>query len=100
MATDEVVESLWYVSQLLGEEERGLRELELLLPGATEPYVGAAAFRRPTGPGGEAVPVTRDRVSCCMFYTLRPAEICATCPRACAAGRTAERTTAVVAQAC
>ena len=99
MATDEIVESLRYVSQLLGEEERGLRELELLLPGATKPYVGAAAFRRPTGPDGEPAPVTRDRVSCCMFYTLRPADVCATCPRACATGRTAERATAMAAQA-
>ncbi|MFD7702629.1 (2Fe-2S)-binding protein [Streptomyces caelestis] len=99
MATDEIVESLRYVSQLLGEEERGLRELELLLPGATRPYVGAAAFRRPTGPDGEPAPATRDRVSCCMFYTLRPADICATCPRTCATERTAERATALVAQA-
>ncbi|MFC8419666.1 (2Fe-2S)-binding protein [Streptomyces sp. NPDC057236] len=99
MATDEIVESLRYVSQLLGEEERGLRELELLLPGATKPYVGAAAFRRPTGPDGEPAPVTRDRVSCCMFYTLRPADICATCPRTCAAGGTGKRATELVAQA-
>jgi hypothetical protein len=34
-----------------------------------------------------------------MFYTLRPADICATCPRTCATGRTAERVTAAVAQA-
>ncbi|MER5995269.1 (2Fe-2S)-binding protein [Streptomyces viridosporus] len=94
MATDEVVESLWYVGQLLGEEERALRELELLLPGATKPYVGAAAFRRLTGPGGEPVR-TRDRVSCCMFYTLRPEDICATCPRTCAT----ERAGRLVAQA-
>ncbi|MFF8033731.1 MULTISPECIES: (2Fe-2S)-binding protein [unclassified Streptomyces] len=99
-ATDEIVESLWYVSQLLGEEERGLAELELLLPGATKPYVGAATFRRPAGPsGGEPARATRDRVSCCMFYTLRPDDYCATCPRACATGRTAERATALTAQA-
>lgn len=88
MATDEIVESLRYVSQLLGEEERGLRELELLLPGATKPYVGAASFRRPAGPDGEPAAVTRERVSCCMFYTLRPEDVCATCPRTCATGRT------------
>ncbi|OSP39426.1 iron-sulfur protein, partial [Streptomyces sp. 13-12-16] len=99
MATDEIVESLRYVSQLLGEEERGLRELELLLPGTTKPYVGAAAFRRPTGPDGEPAPVTRDRVSCCMFYTLRPADICATCPRTCATGGTGKRASELVAQA-
>ncbi|GGW37763.1 hypothetical protein GCM10010340_14200 [Streptomyces griseoloalbus] len=94
MATDEIVESLRYVSQLLGEEERGLRELELLLPGATKPYVGAAAFRRPTGPDGKPAPATRERISCCMFYTLRPDDVCATCPRTCATGRTTATVTA------
>lgn len=91
MATDEIVESLWYVAGLLGEEERALRELELLLPGATKPYVGAVTFRRPSGPGGEFTAATRERVSCCMFYTLRPADVCATCPRTCAKERTGAR---------
>ncbi len=89
MATDEIVESLWYVAGLLGEEERALRELELLLPGATKPYVGAVTFRRPSGPGGGRR--HRERVSCCMFYTLRPADVCATCPRTCAKERTGAR---------
>ncbi len=99
MATDEIVESLWYVAQLLGEEERATRELELLLPGATKPYVGAAAFRRPAGPGGEPERATRDRVSCCMFYTLRPADMCATCPRTCDRNSVTGSATAVAAQA-
>lgn len=86
MVTDELVESLWYVARLLGEEERARHELELLLPGATKPYVGAAAFRDLTGPNGERVP-TRDRASCCMFYTVRPEDTCATCPRTCDADR-------------
>lgn len=88
MATDEVVEGLWYVAHLLGdgEQERARRELELLLPGATQPYVGSAAFRELTGPNGESLP-TRDRASCCMFYTLRPEDTCATCPRTCDADR-------------
>ncbi|MCX2924533.1 (2Fe-2S)-binding protein [Streptomyces sp. NEAU-W12] len=90
MATDEVVESLRYIGQLLGEEERALRELELLLPGATKPYVGSAGFRPVTGPGGEATH-TRDRISCCMFYTLRPDDVCATCPRTCGTGRVSEK---------
>ncbi|MBT2413812.1 (2Fe-2S)-binding protein [Streptomyces sp. ISL-12] len=80
MATDEVVEGLWYVAHLLGERDRARRELELLLPGATRPYVGTAAFRELTGPNGESLP-TRDRASCCMFYTLRPEDTCAACPR-------------------
>lgn len=90
MATDEIVESLRYIGHLLGEEERALRELELLLPGATEPYVGAAGFRRTTGPEGEPAH-TRDRISCCMFYTLRPEDICATCPRTCGSAKAVTR---------
>jgi hypothetical protein len=86
MATDETVESLWYIAQLLGEQQRARRELELLLPGATRPYVGSAAFRELTGPNGESLP-TRNRVSCCMFYTVRPEETCVTCPRTCDADR-------------
>lgn len=88
MATDEVVEGLWYVAHLFGdgEQERARRELELLLPGATRPYVGSAAFRELAGPHGEALP-TRDRASCCMFYTLRPEDTCPTCPRTCDADR-------------
>jgi hypothetical protein len=88
MVTDEIVEGLWYVAQLLGEGEqaRAQRELELLLPGSTKPYVGAAAFRQLTGPRGETLP-TRDRASCCMYYTLEPEDTCATCPRTCDADR-------------
>ncbi|MEU6479917.1 (2Fe-2S)-binding protein [Streptomyces sp. NPDC047017] len=89
MATDEIVEGLWYVAHLLGEQERAQHELELLLPGATRPYVGSAAFRELTGPDGEALP-TRDRASCCMFYTVRPEDTCATCPRTCDADRVAK----------
>ena len=63
-----------------------MRELELLLPGSTKPYVGTAAFRQLTGPDGEPLR-TRDRASCCMFYTLRPEDTCVTCPRTCDADR-------------
>ncbi|MFJ9852749.1 (2Fe-2S)-binding protein [Streptomyces sp. NPDC101150] len=86
MASDEIVEGLWYLGHLLGEESRAVAELERLLPGATAPYVGGAAFRTLTGPNGEALP-TRDRASCCMFYTLRPEDTCVTCPRTCDADR-------------
>ncbi|MET8471437.1 (2Fe-2S)-binding protein [Streptomyces sp. NPDC006422] len=95
MATDEIVESLWYVGHLLGEERRAMTDLETLLPGATKPYVGKAAFRELTGPEGQALP-TRDRASCCMFYTLRPEDTCVTCPRTCDADRI-ERLTATAA---
>ncbi|WP_393062153.1 (2Fe-2S)-binding protein [Streptomyces sp. LN549] len=86
MATDEVVEGLWYVAHLLGEERRAMAELEMLLPGTTKPYVGTAGFRELTGPDGQPLP-TRDRASCCMFYTVRPEDTCVTCPRTCDADR-------------
>ncbi|MGW1272946.1 (2Fe-2S)-binding protein [Streptomyces sp. NPDC002491] len=95
MVTDEIVEGLWYVAGLLGpgEHERARRELELLLPGATRPYVGSAAFRDLPGPGGTTLP-TRDRASCCLFYTVRPEDTCATCPRTCDADRVTKPTPA------
>ncbi|MFB7708064.1 (2Fe-2S)-binding protein [Streptomyces sp. NPDC056105] len=88
MATDEIVESLWYIAHLLGEERRAMRELDLLLPGTAKPYVGKPAFRELTGPSGQSLP-TRDRASCCLFYTLRPEDTCVTCPRTCDADRVA-----------
>ncbi|MEU6551267.1 (2Fe-2S)-binding protein [Streptomyces sp. NPDC046915] len=96
MATDELVEGLWYIAHLLDEQDRAVRELELLLPGATRPYVGSAAFRTLTGPDGEPLP-TRDRASCCMFYTLRPEDTCATCPRTCDTDRVAKLTATAAA---
>ncbi|WP_434598754.1 (2Fe-2S)-binding protein [Streptomyces sp. A5-4] len=86
MATDEIVEGLWYIAHLVGEERRAMSELELLLPGTTKPYAGTAGFRELTGPNGESLP-TRDRASCCLFYTLRPEDTCVTCPRTCDAER-------------
>ncbi|THA23855.1 (2Fe-2S)-binding protein [Streptomyces sp. RKND-216] len=88
MATDEIAEGLWYLGHLLGEEDRMLEEVGRLLPGGTRPYPGGASFRVLTGPGGEAL-TTRDRASCCLFYTLRPQDTCVTCPRTCDADRIA-----------
>ncbi|WP_024760270.1 (2Fe-2S)-binding protein [Streptomyces exfoliatus] len=91
MATDEIVEGLWYIGALLGEEGRAMAELERLLPGTTatrkqhKPYAGSAGFRELTGaewPDG-APRATRDRATCCFFYTLRPEDTCLTCPRTC-----------------
>ncbi|MEU3741348.1 MULTISPECIES: (2Fe-2S)-binding protein [unclassified Streptomyces] len=96
VATDEIVEGLWYIAHLLGEERRATTELERLLPGATKPYVGTAGFRELTGPNGESLP-TRDRASCCMFYTLRPEDTCVTCPRTCDADRVARLSAAAAA---
>ncbi|MFD0318060.1 (2Fe-2S)-binding protein [Streptomyces flavalbus] len=95
MVTDDVVEGLWYIAQQLGEgeEDRATRELEALLPGTarTKPYVGTPPFRARRTPDGRAE-TTRDRVSCCMFYTVAPEDTCDTCPRTCA--RPTQRTQA------
>ncbi|MGD9485719.1 (2Fe-2S)-binding protein [Streptomyces sp. TRM70308] len=91
-ASDEITEGLWYVGGLLGEERRAIEEAELLLPGSTAPYPRGAGFRELTAPDGTVLP-TRDRASCCLFYTLRPRETCVTCPRTCDAERV-ERLTA------
>jgi ferric iron reductase protein FhuF len=90
MVTDEIVEGLAFMGELLGEEERTAAELEALLPGTTrsKPYVGTPGFRELTGPAGEKLP-TRDRVSCCLAYTLGTEEICGTCPRLCDSERLA-----------
>ncbi|MFJ7204413.1 (2Fe-2S)-binding protein [Streptomyces sp. NPDC098789] len=99
MVTDEVVEGLWYVGNLLGEERRTMAELELLMPGASAPYTGGSGFRTLTGPAGEELP-TRDRASCCFFYTIQPDDpeaACVTCPRTCDADRVARLTAAVAA---
>ncbi|WKV71189.1 (2Fe-2S)-binding protein [Streptomyces sp. PCS3-D2] len=86
MVTDEVVEGLWYAGRVLGEESRATAELEALLPGSTAPYTGGAGFRTLPGPDGVELP-TRDRASCCLFYTIRPEDTCVTCPRTCDADR-------------
>jgi len=65
---------------------KALAELAALLPGTTEPYAGTAGFRELAGPDGASLP-TRDRVTCCLFYTLRPDATCVTCPRTCDADR-------------
>ncbi|WP_435242482.1 (2Fe-2S)-binding protein [Streptomyces cucumeris] len=90
MAADEITEGLWHVGGLLGEEQRAVAELTALLPGPGDLYPAGAAFRELAGAeGGPAV--TRNRASCCLFYTLRPDEPCLTCPRTADADRIARR---------
>lgn len=86
MATDEITEGLWYLGHLLGEESRAMKEAGLLLPGRVAPFAQGAAFRELTGPDATPLP-TRDRASCCLYYTLRPEDTCVTCPRTCDAER-------------
>lgn len=110
-ATDEIAEGLWYIAQLLGEEERAVADLGALLP-------AGARFRTPepprtpdpsgtydvsnaprttggTAPAPSAVPLdpcasdgpSRTRLTCCLFYTVSPSGTCSGCPRTAAAGR-------------
>jgi hypothetical protein len=88
MATDEITEGLWYLGHLLGEEQRAVYEAGLLLPGGAVPYAQPAGFRELAGAGGEPL-TTRDRASCCLYYTIRPEDTCVTCPRTCDADRVA-----------
>ncbi|AEW97118.1 MULTISPECIES: hypothetical protein [Streptomycetaceae] len=93
MACDEIAEGLWYVAGLAGEADRAAAELSALLPGDTPPYPGGAGFRVPEAepepeaglPGGAAL--TRDRISCCLFYTVLPSASCTRCPRGADADR-------------
>ncbi|GAA3007938.1 (2Fe-2S)-binding protein [Streptomyces lactacystinicus] len=99
MATDAVVEGLWYAGGLLGEQERARTELTALLapggaldpartPGADDrpapapaPFTPGAGFA-PPAPGAEsAPPPVRSRASCCLVYTADPRDMCGGCPR-------------------
>lgn len=85
MATDEIAEGLWHLGLLFGEEERAVADLAALLPGRTPPFAGTAGFRPGAVAGADpgAPGFTRTRQSCCLYYTVRPAEMCGTCPRTC-----------------
>ncbi|MBV2153411.1 (2Fe-2S)-binding protein [Kitasatospora sp. SUK 42] len=97
MATDAVVEGLWYAGGLLGEQERARAELSVLLappapgthtPGAhgtaaptPAPFTPGAGFALPV-PGRVGAPDTdRARASCCLVYTVEPEGMCTGCPR-------------------
>ncbi|CAG6396698.1 (2Fe-2S)-binding protein [Streptomyces cocklensis] len=85
MATDEITEGLWYVGRLMGREERAVADLTALLPGGTAPYAGGAHFRGADQahrtPDAAEGGCSRDRLTCCLFYTVSPERTCATCPR-------------------
>ncbi|UUN25123.1 (2Fe-2S)-binding protein [Streptomyces sp. FIT100] len=86
MVGDDLVSGLWYLGRMLGREEDGVRAASELLPGPVPPFPGGADFRRLTGRDGRSYP-TRTRRGCCLYYTIRPAEACGTCPRVCDAER-------------
>jgi len=65
-------------------------------PEPYKPYAGGAGFRELDGTEGPdgAPRTTRDRATCCFFYTLRPEDTCLTCPRTCDAERVRRLTAA------
>jgi hypothetical protein len=86
MVTDDLVSGIWYLGRMLGQEPDAVRAATALLPSAVAPFPGGADFRHLTASDGRQHP-TRTRMGCCLYYTIRPAEACATCPRTCDAER-------------
>ena len=80
LVADDLVSGIWYLGRMLGQETAALRAATEVLPIAVPPYPSGAAFRHLTGDDGRRHP-TRTRTGCCMFYAIRPAEACVTCPR-------------------
>lgn len=78
LACDELVDAVRHLGRVLGTPRAAADAATALLPGGTPPFVGGAHFREPVAEGGEPV---RDRVGCCLYYTLRPGELCDGCPR-------------------
>lgn len=81
MVADEVVSGVWYLGRTVGEGDRAVRELGRLLPGDAGRFKRAAGFRTLTGTEGRTH-CNRTQSVCCLWYTLDPAALCSTCPRA------------------
>ncbi|MEV0221871.1 (2Fe-2S)-binding protein [Streptomyces sp. NPDC050704] len=86
MVADDLVSGIWYLGRVLGQEPDAVRAAGALLPSAVPPFPGGADFRDLTGSDGRQH-TTRTRTGCCLYYTIRPAEACSTCPRTCDAER-------------
>ncbi|WP_037885317.1 (2Fe-2S)-binding protein [Streptomyces viridochromogenes] len=86
MVADDLVSGVWYLGRTLGREDDAVRAAGELLPKSLAPYPAGADFRYLTTDDGHRHP-TRTRSGCCMYYTIRPDEACATCPRTCDAER-------------
>ncbi|MEU6380646.1 (2Fe-2S)-binding protein [Streptomyces sp. NPDC046909] len=80
MVSDDLVSAIWYLGRTLGEEGAAIRAATEVLPIPVPPYPSGADFRYLVGDDGSRH-ATRTRTGCCMFYAIRPAEACSTCPR-------------------
>lgn len=86
MVADDLVSGIWYLGRMLGQEGAAVRAATEVLPIGVPPYPDGADFRYLVGEDGRRH-ATRTRTGCCMFYAIRPAEACGTCPRTCDAER-------------
>ncbi|MBE4741407.1 MULTISPECIES: (2Fe-2S)-binding protein [Streptomyces] len=86
LVSDDLVSGLWYLGRTRGDEAAGVRAASAVLPSAHAPFPGGADFRSLRTDDGREHP-TRTRMGCCLYYTIRPAEACSTCPRTCDAER-------------
>jgi hypothetical protein len=80
MVSDDLVSGIWHLGRMLGQEGDALRAATEVLPAPVPPYPSGADFRHLVGDDGRRH-ATRTRAGCCMFYAIRPAEACVTCPR-------------------
>ncbi|GAA3833686.1 (2Fe-2S)-binding protein [Streptomyces coacervatus] len=80
LVADDLVSGIWYLGRILGQEDDAVRAATEVLPIGVPPYPAGADFRYLTGDDGRRH-TTRTRTGCCMFYAIRPAETCVTCPR-------------------
>ncbi|MFF6785224.1 (2Fe-2S)-binding protein [Streptomyces sp. NPDC012510] len=86
LVSDDLVSGLWYLGRAQGDEAAGVRAASEVLPSPHAPFPGGADFRFLRTSDGREHP-TRTRKGCCLYYTIRPAEACSTCPRTCEAER-------------
>lgn len=86
LVADDLMSGIWYLGRVLNQEELAVRAATDLLPGGIPPFPGGADFRRLAGTDGRSH-LTRTRHSCCLYYTISPAETCMTCPRTSDAAR-------------
>ncbi|MFF4802951.1 (2Fe-2S)-binding protein [Streptomyces sp. NPDC001351] len=80
LVADDLVSGIWYLGRTLGQEADAVRAATEVLPIAASPYPNGADFRHLTAADGRRH-ITRTRTGCCMFYAIRAAEACLTCPR-------------------
>lgn len=89
MVTDDLASAIWYLGKRLDEsagsavpveEDAAVAAATAVLPGHTDPLLGAADFRVLCGEDGRAHH-TRTRLGCCLYYAIEPGGACVTCPR-------------------